>query len=206
MTIANDIVTTLDPRSYAEIRPEIRTGDILLFSSKELFSHLIQFGTNSPWSHVGLVVRLEAIDRVMVLQAVTQGVGTVALSALIEGGGSHQKPYAGHLLLARHARFEALADAGRLREMSEFAVDRFGAPYNTGEILKIAARIVAGWLNQPMPRLLIADDEFICSEYAAECYRRVGIEIAWDGMGFIAPADFAADPEVSPVALIRTLG
>lgn len=207
MTVTTDVFETQTPRAYEDIRSELKNGDILLFSGVEPFSYLIRWATRSPWSHVGFVFRLEAIDRVMVLQAVTNaGASCVALSGLVNGVGSKQKPYRGGLLVARHADFEGLANAANLRAMSMFAVDRFGAPYSPGEIVKIAVRVIAGWLNKPMPKLLEADDEYICSEYAAACFERVGVIIPWDGLGFIAPADFASDAKVSPVGVIRTHG
>lgn len=45
---------------------------------------------------------------------------------------------------------------------------------------------------------------FICSEFVAKAFERVGIEFPWSGRGFIAPADIAADPRVEAVAQIRT--
>jgi hypothetical protein len=125
---------------------------------------------------------------------------------MVNGAGTHQKPYNGGLLVARHADFASLVTTAKLRDMSEFAVDRFGSPYNIGEIFKVAARIVAGWWNTKMPPLLKPDDEYICSEYAAACYERIGITIPWDGLGFIAPDDFALDLKVSVVGVVKTLG
>ena len=90
--------------------------------------------------------------------------------------------------------------------MSEFATDRLGAPYSIPEVVKIVFRIVAGWLNRKMPKLLSADDEYICSEYVAACYGKLPIEIAWDHLGFLAPSDFAAVTEMVPVGVIKTLG
>jgi hypothetical protein len=55
-----------------------------------------------------------------------------------------------------------------------------------------------------MPGRLSPDDEFICSEYVARCYERIGLPVPWDGLGFIAPADFARDPALAPVAQIQT--
>jgi hypothetical protein len=205
MTIPNDIFETMPAGAYADLRPSIRNGDILLFSGREVFSHLIQWATKSPWSHVGFVFRLEAIDRVMILESLSAGGScTVALSAFVAGTGPHQRPYNGKLLIARHRRFGDLASAARLRKMSEFAVDRFGAPYSPAEIIKIGVRIALGRLNIRLPPGLRPDDEYICSEYAAACYEAVGIKIPWNGLGFIAPADFATDPDIEPVAVIRT--
>ena len=47
----------MDTVSYNKIRSELDTGDILLWSSTNFFSRLIQTFCNSSWSHVGMVVR-----------------------------------------------------------------------------------------------------------------------------------------------------
>lgn len=204
MAIADDIFQTAAAQPYADLRPQIQNGDIALFSGTELFSRAIQWATKSPFSHVGFIFRLDDIDRVMVLEALTSSVCTVALSAIVNGTGPHQKPYNGKLVIARHADFARLATLQTLRTMSEFAVDRFGAPYGVGEIIKIMARIVLGRFNFKLPRMFMPDDEYICSEYAAACFQQVGIIIPWDGLGFIAPCDFANDPSVEAVGVVKT--
>ena len=90
-----------------------------------------------------------------------------------------------------------------MKRLADFAIDRFGDPFAPGEILKIGLRVVLGRLHKVMPKMIGPDDEFICSEYVAKCYEAVGIEIAWDGRGFIAPADFANDPNVKAIAQIK---
>jgi len=54
------------------------------------------------------------------------------------------------MLIARHADFAGLVDSAKLRDMSEFAVDRFGSPYSPLEVGKIILRIIAGWANVRM--------------------------------------------------------
>ena len=60
----------LPRKNYHEIRHEIRSGDILLCSGQSLFSTMIQKATNSVWSHVAFILRLDMIDRIMVLESV----------------------------------------------------------------------------------------------------------------------------------------
>jgi hypothetical protein len=91
-----------------------------------------------------------------------------------------------------------------MRRLGDFAVDRFGDPFASGEILKIAARIVLGRTRVKTPSRLAPRDEFICSEYVAKCFQAIGIDIAWEGAGFIAPADFARDPKMHAVARFKT--
>ncbi len=61
-----------------------------------------------------------------------------------------------------------------------------------------------GRLARKMPKMLGAKNEFICSEYVAKCYAKAGLKIPWDGLGFIAPGDFALAPDVQAVAQIKT--
>ena len=205
VSIDRDILTTSQAVDYETLRPQIRNGDILLFSGSELFSRAIRWATNSPFSHVGFIFRIDAIDRIFVLQSLTSaGACTVALSAIVNGVGPHQPPYHGRLVVARHDDFVRLANRRALRSMSEFAVDRFGAPYSRIEIAKIVIRIALGKLNIKLPATLQPDDEYICSEYAAACFKALGIDFQWDGLGFIAPADFAEDPKVKAVGVIAT--
>ncbi|MDF2868305.1 MAG: hypothetical protein K0S11_1775 [Gammaproteobacteria bacterium] len=71
-------------RTYDSLRNQILSGDILLCSGSALFSNLIQQATQSVWSHVAFILRLDAIDRIMVLESVESiGVRTVPLSSYV---------------------------------------------------------------------------------------------------------------------------
>ncbi|MXX88671.1 MAG: hypothetical protein F4213_16865 [Boseongicola sp. SB0677_bin_26] len=81
MTIATKKFPGQPVKDYARFRPEIAPGDLLLCSGSGIFSRMIRAGTKGVWSHVGFVMRLDAIDRVMVLRSVEPlGVRTVPLS------------------------------------------------------------------------------------------------------------------------------
>jgi hypothetical protein len=95
---------------------------------------------------------------------------------------------------------EAKARA-KLKRMSKFAVDRFGYPYDKKEILRITARIGKGLFGFKSSEIK-RDRDYICSEYAWECYNRVGITVPYDERDFIAPKDFARPAEVSVIARI----
>ncbi len=188
---------------YAAVRPLLRTGDLILLSSRTKFARAIEWATASPWSHVAFLVRLDAIDRVMMLESVEKiGVRAVALSNLVFGVPGIRPPYDGTIAVARHAGFAQPHPPEALRAFGDFAATRLGAPFSSAEVAKIALRIALHGLGIALPRMALPDDEFICSEYVAACFARLGIAIAWDGKGFIAPVDFAADPEVSGIARI----
>ena len=190
------------PKSYDDVRPSIQSGDLLLCSGSALISRIIQKVTESVWSHVALVMRLECIDRIMVLESVESiGVRTVPLSHYVHNYDGKDHGYPGRLVIARHGQLANVTKA-RLTKMSKFAVNRFGFPYDTNERTRIAARIVAAKLGFSVGAKE-RDMEYICSEYIWECYRNLGIRIKFDKRGFIAPADFATDPEIRGVSVLQ---
>lgn len=207
MAIDDDVLTKLKPEPFETIVRKVRDGDILLCSGSDPFSRLIGWSTKSPWTHVALAYRWPALGRIMVFESVQQlGVRTVPLTRFISQSSTGVHPYPGKIILARH---EDYADKGgkqgsaAMSRLADFAVDRFGDRFAALEILKIAARISLGALQREMPKSLGPKNEFICSEYAAKCFEAVGIKIAWDGMGFIAPAHFARDPKTKAIAQFK---
>jgi hypothetical protein len=157
---------------------------------------------------VALAYRWPALGRIMVFESVqTLGVRAVPISTFVRQSSTGQRPYPGKIILARHDDYADKGGKGgsaTMKRLADFAVDRFGDRFAASQILKIAARICLGSLNRKMPRFLGPKNEFICSEYAARCFKTVGIEIEWDGLGFIAPADFANDPKTRAIAQFKT--
>lgn len=194
------------PVNYAQFRGKIQNGDLLLCAGSSWFSRMIQRATNSVWSHVGFVMRLNKIDRIMVLESVeSQGVRTVPLSKYLNDYDNKGNPYPGGLVIARHADFAKPCVQNRLKQFGQFAVDLLGYPYDKDEIAKIAARIVASYpFSAKEKKALKPDREYICSEYVWECYKALNIKIRHDPRGFIAPADFARAKKVALQAVLRS--
>lgn len=168
-------------------------------------SRVIRWATASPWSHVALAFRLPDIERIIVLECVeTLGVRAVPLSGFIARTSGGIEPYPGAILLARHDKLAGIAEEEPLKRMAGFAFSRLGDRFSNTEMLKIALRIALGRLPVKTPRSLGPADEFICSEYVARCLEAVGVKVPWDGLGFVAPADIAADPGLRPIAQIDT--
>lgn len=189
-------------KQYKSLRHEIRSGDILLCSGSSVFSTLIQRATDSIWSHVAFILRVEAIDRVMVLESVESvGVRTIPLSNYVWDYNGTGKSYPGRLMLARHHDVKE----ENIPKLSRKAVDFLGYPYRQEEIVHIAARISMHHLGLPDA---CPDPDgkraFICSEYAYTCFNSIGVHIDYNPMGFIAPADFARSPGLRPVCFIET--
>ena len=202
MAFSADVLDTLPPQDLAQILPRIRDGDILLCSASDPFSRLIRWSTKSPWSHVAIAYSWAATGRVLAFECVQQlGVHAVSLTRFISETSTGTHPYPGRILLARH-RDTPSGDA--LRPLADFAVNAMGDRFSPMEIARIGARIALGRLDVHMPRAISSRNEFICSEYVAQCFKAVGIDIEWDGLGFIAPGDFALDSRIDAVAQFKT--
>jgi hypothetical protein len=202
MAIPDDALQTLPEQTPEAIEAEIRNGDLLLCSGEQAFSKLIRWATKSPWSHIAMAMRLDEIGRVMVLESVEKiGVRVTPFHTFVFGDeGRH--PYPGQIVLARHAKIAA-APPEAIRKIAAFAVDQLGDPFDPAEVARIAARIAFGSFNRKMPEAMKARGEYICSEYVAKCFEQIDVRAPWDGRGFIAPSDFAADPDVSAIARVR---
>jgi hypothetical protein len=179
--------------SYAEIRPQVQSGDLLFCSGNYLISHAIRTVTHSPWSHVGLILRVDAMDRVLLFESVEDvGVRLAPISLYItdyENG----KPYNGNLVLAR----TALCTEDVLKSMALFGADQLARPYGNKEIGEILARVTlhigrvdkaAGW---------------VCSELVNACFSEANAPLTCDHKGFVTPEDVWREPSVEPFALIQ---
>ncbi len=200
MTIPIDSLPTINANIYENARKLIQSGDLLLCSGQSVFAKMIQLATGSIWSHVAFILRLDVIDRIMVLESVESvGVRAVPLSNYVRNYNGSGKGYAGDLLIARHSKF----DLNNIKNLSKNAVDLLGYPYDTDQILRIVARISFAnlSLNQESD-LLDKNNAYICSEYAYHCYESVGINFDYSS-GYIAPSDFAKNRFVEPITLIE---
>jgi len=191
----------LPMHDYPKWRHEIRSGDILLCSGNFFFSSLIQKATQSVWSHVAFILRLDMIDRIMVLESVESiGVRSVPLSSYLRDYNASGKPYPGRLMIARHQDMQPK----NIVNLSRTAVDLLGYPYAKEQIIRIATRISMSplGLNHPLANKSSQHD-FICSEYAHLCFHSVGVQVEHNPLGFIAPADFARCPKVKPICYLQ---
>lgn len=178
--------------AYRELRPRLKSGDLLFTSGEYLASQLIRKFTESPWSHVGIVFRVDAIDRVLVLESVEDmGVRFAPLSKYLVDY-QDGKPYRGRIAIARCSRI----DRKSLAKIAAFGTDQLTRAYDREEIMNIAARIALG---KPRPR---RDRSYICSELVYECFARAGHAFAYDSRGFISPENIWRDERVSLVGRV----
>ncbi len=203
MSIQSDVLEAMPPVPYAQLRASLRDGDIVLCQGRDPFSRLIQWSTGSPWSHVAMVFRVDSLEQVIVIEAVEKiGVRAVALADFLSRDSAGTHPYPGKILFARHQKLKGDAADPRAIALAKFAFSKLGCKFAPGEITKIAMRIIDARLfgNRKTPKVLLSDDEFICSEFVAGAYHKAGLAIPWDGLGFIAPSDIAEDKALDPIA------
>lgn len=200
MPVTTDQFKSMKTTAYSAARPALRTGDILLFHSLTFNSLLTELGTHSLWSHAAFVWCLPEIDRVLLLESMdTVGVRVMPMSTRINGCSAAPTPFNGGLAVLRHQDFPQNPEPAKIHTMTQFALDRVGYPYSFWELHRIMIRIALGMAGKIITGRLDPKNQFICSEYVAKCYDAIGIELAPDKEGFIAPADIADDPKVSGI-------
>lgn len=202
MSIAINEFPIVPVKTYEVLRDELRSGDMLLCSGTAFFASLIKKATKSVWSHVAFILRLDIVDRIMVLESVESiGVRTIPLSAYAHNYNGTHHGYPGRVLIARCAQFEP----EHISTLSKLAIDFLGHPYDSKEILRIATRIMVRATGISLPQeVLKQGDAYTCSEYAYMCYESVGVHIDHEPDGFVMPADFAKTSIVTPVSFIQT--
>lgn len=190
--IENKEIKALPVLPYPDVRAKLKSGDILFTSGDYLISKAIRKMTNSPWSHVGIVFRIDSIDRVLLLESVEDmGVRFAPLSKYLRDY-ENGKPYKGRGLLARCK--DVTPDT--VKKLSTFGIDELTQPYDKDEIAKIMARITLGIGRKERDR------EYICSELVYECFAHAGKEFAYNPKGFISPEDVWLDEKLSLVGRV----
>lgn len=185
-------IKALPITSYQDIRAQLKSGDLLFASGDYLVSKAIQKFTGSPWSHVGIVFRLDSIDRMLLLESVEDmGVRFAPLSRYLSDY-ENGKPYKGRVVLARCKDVNTEIVGG----LAKFGIDELTRPYDKDEIAKIMARIALGIGKKERDR------EYICSELVYECFSNAGREFGYDARGFISPENIWVDKNVSLVCRI----
>jgi cell wall-associated NlpC family hydrolase len=178
---------------YEQVRDQLRTGDLVFCSGSYLFSRLIQRFTRSVWSHVGIVYRDEQLQRVFVLESETGiGVRLAPLSKYLRDYHGRRRPYRGEIVVAR---LQPTPDRAALERGISWGLDELTKPYDNGEIVRIAARILFRIGRRTRDR------KYICSELVQECCRQAGIEFR-PRDNFVSPIDLWLDAGVVPAQRI----
>jgi uncharacterized protein YycO len=185
---------------YSDLWDTVQNGDILFYSGEDEISKLIRWATNSIWSHVGILFKVDSIQRIMILESVeSQGVRVIPLSKYIQ---NHQEDLEAHeekpkarLVIARHQNFQE----NQLNDLLNFGMNQITRPYDRDEIQRIMIRIATGQGKQERDKI------YMCSELIFECFMAVDLEIPYNKLGFISPEDIWIDDNVVSIAEIEHL-
>jgi hypothetical protein len=185
-------VMRLPVTPYADIRPQLQSGDLMFCAGRYLVSRAIQAATRSAWSHVGIIFHIGVIDRKLLLESVEDvGVRMAPLRKYLHHY-EDNTPYDGAVVIAR---FQAL-NAEMVIRLGQYGTDELTRPYDPEEIGGIVARIALGIGRDRQDR------NYICSELVHHCFKGAGYEFDYNSSGFISPADIWADRNVTLLARI----
>jgi cell wall-associated NlpC family hydrolase len=172
---------------YEAARAELRSGDLIFCSGSYAFSGMIQRFTRSVWSHVGVIWRDDTLGRVFVLESEAGiGVRVVPVSKYLLDYHGRRRPYRGQIVVAQIAPD---IPRERVHRAVSFGLDELTKPYDNGEILRIAARILFRRGRGARDR------KYICSELVDECFRRADVRFARTD-NYISPDDIWRDATV----------
>ena len=187
---------------YQDIRNELKTGDILLFSGKGHISEGIKFFTLSKWSHVGVVYRfvdpLDPDGSVFCWESttlsdiedadtgkLTRGVQRVELSERIE------RCFAKGYEISLRPLSKPLTD-DMVRALNTFRHEVSGTPYEKSkiELIKSAYDGIFGENKEDLSSLF-------CSELVAEAYQQMGLLTEAIPSNEFTPKDFSSEKSLS---------
>jgi hypothetical protein len=172
--------------SFSAVEPQLQTYDLVLWCGGGNLSRFIQLGTQSCWSHVGLVVR--AGEFVMLYESTIgeghSGVRTSLLKSSI-GGKCAVRQLQG---LSEERR--AAADDGLNKVMQELE----GRPFEQN----LKEFVLAGY-DGPFGQNASDLTSLFCAELVAEALQRSGILLPQLPSNEYTPADFGDDAGQPPL-------
>lgn len=183
---------------YQDIRNQLKTGDIILFSGKGGISHGIKFFTLSKWSHVGMVYKIEdpldAKGSVFCWEStmladlndadtgrLTMGVQRIELSERLE------RCFASGYEISIRPLSNPLTD-DMVRALNDFRHEVSGRPYEKDkiELLNAAYDGLFGENKEDLSSLF-------CSELVAEAYQRMKLLTEITPSNEYTPKDFSTE-------------
>lgn len=162
-------------RSYADVRSDLKTGDLVLFSGVSFFASVIKWAVGGKWSHVGIVVRPLAFPGRVALWEST----TLADLPDIESG----RAAAGVQLVWLSERLATYAGEFKLRALDKAITPEMeaalttrraelsGRPYEQDKLDLVNAAF-DGWFGESKGERL---NSLFCSELVAEAYQAMGL-------------------------------
>lgn len=180
---------------YQSQRNNFKTGDLIFFSGDHWLSTLIRWKSKSAWSHIGIVVKIDEIDKVFLLESTLEtGVRMMPLSFVFSNYDGHNKPYTGRVAWARHEAFAE--DSILANQIKNFCLDNLTKQYDRKEYWRILYRSFIGRKKR------FKDDKFTCAEYVHEAFNNASIHIPRENGIFLSPGAFWRMRTIEKIAIL----
>ena len=167
---------------YAQARPSIQTGDVLLFQGTTWLSRFIRWGSRSTYSHAGIAVWWE--ERLMVIQSANRGCEVLPASTAVDrydGQVDWWQPDDG-----TRAELD-------LHLLVDGALEELGKPFAVLPLVALVARMFRG-RDEGNPDDGGGPPSYFCSQLVSRCYRKAGVDLV----------PRRADADTSPGDLARS--
>jgi hypothetical protein len=192
--------------AFAELRPSLDTGDILLFAGESRFSHGIKRLTRSHWSHTALVARPRAGGALLLWEATLDTeLADVATHQVAPGVNLYDlEQWIGHYGGETAIRPLQVTRTEEMRAaLIRFYEQARGRPYERNRL-----ELLRAVYDGPLGTNRRADSDcFFCSELVAEAYQRMGLLPPHPPANEYTPRDFSSErPTPLPLQLGASLG
>ena len=189
---------------YKELREKLRTGDVLVCQGNGWFSGLIRLATKGDQSHVGMILKIDELDRILVSESVeSKGVRVIRLSKYLTDYDNKGNPYNGEIYILRHKSFETISmgTPEKVDAMITFAIDALGHPYSKRQIMKIIYNL---FFKRAIAKLVANKrTEWICSVFVGDLFSVLGLIIPINGDGYLKPSDYVAGEDFELVGRLK---
>ncbi|MBK1812779.1 hypothetical protein JHL18_19335 [Clostridium sp. YIM B02505] len=184
--------------AFSELKDDLKTGDLILFSGKYSISKLVEKLEHSMWSHAAMVVRIPNIEYPLLWEssALTNlsdelykdnktGPKIVNLEERLKTYGSDLKPYTPPIYAVRRLEVERTDEM--INSLNALFTSLHGLP-NPDE-WKMILEVVEGKLLNIPSKL----DNYTCSELVAESLIKMGLLENKRVINSYMPKDFSSD-------------
>lgn len=176
-------------KTYENIRPDIQTGDLILFSGNGPIAFGIKLITRSKWSHVGMAFKMPEYDFVAIWESTSLSnihdiesgmhVNGVQMSPLRD----RIRNYNGDIAIRHLSDFTCDLD-----KLKRFRSSVRGRPYE-----KDLFELFSAALPYPFSNNDEDISSLFCSELVAETYQTLGLLDEQKPSNEYTPSDFAQD-------------
>lgn len=177
----------METTSYADIRDELQTGDVVLFDGKGPISWSIKRFTNGPWSHVGIV--LVRKSRVLLWESTTLSdlpdveTGVARTGVMVVNLSARIAQYSGRCAIRR---VNGPRPASRLEALQELYGKINHRPYEEST-LELVRAAYDGWWGTNREDL----SSIFCSELVGESFQALGFVSEKIPSNEYTPVDFS---------------